>query len=135
MTRINVIPVCELSDQHLIAEYHELPRVLKQNINICNAPDCYVLGTGHVRWACKHWCYTYNRFIELCDEMRYRGFNVNFDAESLKNYTARLCNIPGEYTVQPADIELNRARIRDKYNKKPGFYKWTRRQKPDWLEN
>lgn len=29
MTRINVIPVSELSDQHLIAEYRELPRVLK----------------------------------------------------------------------------------------------------------
>ena len=32
MTRINVIPPAELSDQHLIAEYRELPRVLKQNI-------------------------------------------------------------------------------------------------------
>ena len=30
MTRINLIPVKELSDQHLIAEYREIPRVIKQ---------------------------------------------------------------------------------------------------------
>lgn len=31
MTRINVVPVEELSDAWLIAEYRELPRVLKGN--------------------------------------------------------------------------------------------------------
>ena len=133
MTRVNVIPVSELSDRHLIAEYHELPRVLKQNINICGAPNCYVLGAGHVRWACKYWKYTYNRFIELCNEMRYRGFNVNFDAETLKNYTTRFCDRSGEYTVTSDDIAANRTRIREKYNQNPGIYKWTRRQKPTWL--
>ena len=39
MTRINVVPVKELSDQHLIAEYRELPRVIKQRINIDDAPE------------------------------------------------------------------------------------------------
>lgn len=135
MTRVNVITPQELSDQHLIAEYHELPRVLKQDINICGAPDCYVLGAGHMRWACKYWKYTYNRFVALCNEMRYRGFNVNFAPKTLRNYTARFCNRSGEYTVTPMDIEINRARIREKYHKKPEFYKWTRRQKPDWLDN
>lgn len=39
MTRINLVPAKELSDQHLLAEYHELPRVIKQNIDIRNAPE------------------------------------------------------------------------------------------------
>ena len=34
MTRINQIPVEELSDQHLIREYNEIPRFIKQDINI-----------------------------------------------------------------------------------------------------
>ena len=131
MTRINVIPVSELSDQHLIAEYHELPRVIKQNIHICNAPDCYVLGTGHMRWARRHWQYVYKRFAELCGEMEYRGFHVNFPANELD--TTKCCGTNGEYIVQERDIELNRARIREKYNKKPNFYRWTKRSKPDWL--
>lgn len=27
MTRINVVPVTELTDKHLLAEYRELPRI------------------------------------------------------------------------------------------------------------
>ncbi|MBO4683504.1 MAG: hypothetical protein J5611_02930 [Alphaproteobacteria bacterium] len=133
MTRINVIPVHELSDQHLIAEYHELPRVIKQNINTCTAPDCYVLGTGHMRWACRHWQYVYRRFAELCTEMEYRGFRVNFPPTDLAKYLTKFCGTDGEYAVQEADIALNRARLKEKYNKKPSFYKWTKRPKPDWL--
>ena len=34
MTRINVIPVEELSDQHLMAEYRELPRAIKSHNGI-----------------------------------------------------------------------------------------------------
>lgn len=63
MTRINVIPVEELSDQHLIAEYRELPRVLKQNININDAPETYKLETGHVKWAKRHTKYVETRFF------------------------------------------------------------------------
>lgn len=134
MTRINVIPVYELSDQHLIAEYHELPRTLKQKINICDAPECYVLGAGHMKWACRHWEYTYNRFTEICNEMRYRGFAVNYDANKLKLYLIKFLNSDGKYSVSNADIVLNRTRIIEKYNRKPDFYRWTKRQKPDWLD-
>lgn len=49
MTRINVVPVEELSDAWLIAEYRELPRVLNGNFSIKDAPNRYKLGTGHVK--------------------------------------------------------------------------------------
>lgn len=133
MTRINVVPVCELSDQHLIAEYHELPRTLKQNINICDAPDGYVLGAGHMKWACRHWEYTYQRFIDLCNEMKYRGFNVNYDPNTLKLYLIKFLNANGKYRVSNSDLALNRERIREKYHTRPEFYRWTKRQKPEWL--
>lgn len=54
MTRINVVQTNELSDAWLIAEYIELPRVLKDNFSIKDAPNRYKLGTGHVKWARKH---------------------------------------------------------------------------------
>lgn len=133
MTRINVIPVCELSDQHLIAEYRELPRVIKQDINIDNAPTCYTLGTGHMRWARRHWQYTYERFVAICNEMQFRGFKTNFEPTSLLRYMDKCKNADSNYTVQNNDIILNRTRIRAKYNIKPNFYRWTRRNKPNWL--
>jgi hypothetical protein len=133
MTRVNVVPVCELSDQHLIAEYHELPRTLKQNINTHDAPDGYVLGTGHMKWACRHWEYTYKRFIDLCNEMKYRGFSVNYDPNTLKLYLIKFLDTDGKYCVSNSDLALNRERIREKYHTRPEFYRWTGRDKPKWL--
>ena len=134
MTRVNVIPVYELSDQHLIAEYRELPRTIKQDINVTNASNSYILGTGHMRWACNHQQYTFRRFIEICKEMHFRGFKTNFDPKTLLPYLEKCPDKYNEYTVSAKDIELNRARIRDKYNQQPNLYRWTRRKKPDWIE-
>lgn len=135
MTRVNVIPVEELSDQHLIAEYRELPRCIKQEIDISDAPDKYCLGKGHMKWARKHGAYTINRFDAICKEMDYRGFNRAFGSMEL------LCFVnewyPGHYTnYSPSenDIKLNRARIVEKYRMKPNWYRWTNRKKPRWLK-
>ena len=127
MTRINVIPVNELSDQHLIAEYHELPRVLKQDINTSDAPDKYCLGKGHMKWAKKHITYTIKRYMQLIGEMRWRYFEPTYDVVGFdtKDNT--------DYRPTAEDIELNRQRIREKYNMKPDWYRWTNRTKPSWL--
>lgn len=128
MTRINVIPVSELSDQHLIAEYHELPRVLKQDINIADAPDKYCLGKGHMKWARRHAFFVKDRYKALIDEMIYRGFKTMY------GIIEGWYNPATDYTVLPKDIELNRQRIREKYNMKPDWYRWTKRTKPQWLD-
>lgn len=86
-----------------------------------------------MRWARKHWRYVYKRFVELCAEMEYRGFHVNFPAEDLAKYLTKFGGTDGEYNVQESDVALNRARLKEKYNKKPTFYHWTKRPKPDWL--
>lgn len=127
MTRINVVPVSELSDQHLIAEYHELPRVLKQNINITDAPEQYCLGKGHMKWGKLHAGYCVYRYLLLRKEMAYRGFKVGYDMFNLKSLE------PRGYHIEQEDIELNRQRLREKYQMKPNWYRWTRRNKPDWL--
>lgn len=129
MTRINVIPVEELSDQHLIAEYRELPRVLKQNININinDAPNTYKLGTGHVKWAKKHSKYVEIRFTQLVKEMQHRGFQTNFTS------TNNIHNNNGDnYQITELDIQTNKQRIIEKLNKKPTFYRWTNREIPEW---
>ena len=57
MTRINVIPVDQLTDQHLVAEYREMlmvPASLKRSLGSKNGMDTkripkqYTLNTGHV---------------------------------------------------------------------------------------
>lgn len=131
MTRINVVPVQELSDQWLIAEYRELPRALKCNISIEDAPNNYVLGSGHVKWARKHAIFTNRRMKSIIQEMNYRGFRVNFSA-NFNSYIKD--NMRNDYRLNSNDIELNKNRLIEKYNKKPSFYKWTKREKLYYLK-
>lgn len=76
MTRINVIPVWELSDQHLLAEYRELPRVLKQNISTVGAKSYYHLGPGHMKWGRRHWNFCLEQVATpaKCDDNLCREF-------------------------------------------------------------
>ena len=137
MTRINVIPVEELADQHLIAEYRELPRCLKQNIDISNAPDIYCLGAGHMRWARKHAKFLLKRYGKLCKEMKYRGFKPGFSQSALIYMAVYWCGCASwlfnDYEPTNLDIVINRSRIVEKYRLKPNWYRWTNRKKPEWL--
>lgn len=131
MTRINVVPVQELADQWLLAEYRELPRVIKRDFDITDAPERYKLGKGHVKWAKKYAYWTMTRYFQICDEMNYRGFKVNNSGSELY----KIWNGKGEnYNVRLTDIITNVKRLKVKYREKPKFYKWTGRERPDWLD-
>lgn len=136
MTRINLVPVEELSDQHLIAEYRELPRVIKQDINIKDAPERFTLGKGHMKWAKKHSLFTLNRYMQLCDEMEYRGFKVRYDSDKLYRIWLREGSPETDnfYNVDGYDMLISRKRLVEKYKEKPKFYKWTKRDKPGYYD-
>lgn len=136
MTRINVIPVEELSDQHLLAEYRELPRVLKQDFDITDAKEYYHLGRGHMKWARRHWLFSWNRYRQLFTEMQYRGFFPKYNPESLSAYLVQISEKypEADYSLRPDDIQINRARIIERYNSNPKHYTWTNRKKPWWLK-
>lgn len=87
MTRINVIPVRLLSDEHLGAEYRELPRVFgevraaQDRGEIPSSipmPFHYKLGEGHVRFFYNKLDYLLRRYAEICRWRWYRGFQVNY---------------------------------------------------------
>ncbi len=141
MTRINLLPVAQLPDQHLMAEYRELPRIV--NAVICGrlsgtgAPQKYVLGTGHVKFFADKIDFLYSRYTKIWDELIYRGFTLNPEfspqkmEQKIKNST---CNISNNYKFSEADIMLSKNRIIEKIMQKPEFYKWTRRKTPIWIK-
>lgn len=134
MTRINLVPAKELSDQHLLAEYHELPRVIKQNIDIRNAPEKYCLGKGHVKWAKLFSASTVRRYYDLYNEMIYRGFHPKYHWQSLFDLWCDQGYTLNFYYPSNSDIELSRKRLVEKYNLKPSFYKWTKRNRPSYYK-
>ena len=78
MTRINVgIDPKTLCDQHLIAEYRELPRLWNFKSKT-KPPPFFKLGSGHVIWCAQYQGMLVDRFKSIVDEMFYRGFKVSF---------------------------------------------------------
>lgn len=140
MTRINLIDVIELSDQHLMAEYRELPRII--NAVICgklsakNAPEKYCLGAGHVKFFANKIVFLSQRYRQIWDELRYRGFNLNPEfspdkmSDKIKNSN---CAFMDNYEFCASEVLLSRARIIEKIYAKPAFYKWTGRTPPYYL--
>lgn len=132
MTRVNVVNPKELSDAWLVAEYRELPRAIKSNCDITNAPNKYKLSTGHVKWAKKHSLFLIKRFESLIREMNYRGFTTNYNSSSLSDYLTRHTNF--DYIPSENDIQINVSRLKERYLSKPNVHKWTKREKPRYLE-
>lgn len=122
MTRINCIPVDELTNKHLVAEYRELPRIyglvkkkISKNVKPfeIKKPSGYTLGTGHVLFFYDKLDWLTNRYNNLCDEMKHRGFTVNYS-----DTTDLLNGIPqewfGTFTVDEHALSINRQRIAER---------------------
>lgn len=115
MTRINCVPVKELCNKHLIAEYRELPRVFKL-ARKCSVPKHYTLGTGHVKFFYNKLLFLYKRSEDIYSECCYRNFKVRY-----KPWTFLQLDLPeclwNDWTPTLRDIKLNRKRIEDRKKK------------------
>ncbi len=123
MTRINCVPVQELSTKHLVAEYRELPRVFRLAEKAWSAgrkvhqPEDYVLGTGHVSFFYTRLGWCKKRFHELRNEMLQRGYKPNY-ADVPPCTIADSC-FWQDWQPGVLALETNRQRIADRQKKSP----------------
>jgi deoxyribonuclease (pyrimidine dimer) len=123
MTRINVVPPKELHDRHLVAEYHELPRIfglvrkaiakgMKPEDFRSNFPK-YTMGTGHVKFFYGRLKFIAERQIELISEMVNRKMRPQYES-----FTSLIAGIPKdwfeEWTPSEEDMEVNRKRLSER---------------------
>ena len=77
MTRVNIgVDPADLCDQHLLAEYRELPRVFSADPK--GAPALPCLGRGHVKWCATKPVTMAERFGLIVDELERRGFRPQY---------------------------------------------------------
>lgn len=125
MTRINTVEPVRLTDQHLLAEARELPRVfpLAQaaiDVGIVIGPERYTLGKGHVKFFYSRTDYLSRRQTAIIAECLDRGFNL----------THRVAPAPllgcgvSRWEPDAADIAVNLARLRDRLHARPGWYRY-----------
>ena len=119
MTRINCVPVGELSGPHLVAEYRELPRVFTLAEKAAqrkhfDQPDSYTLGKGHILFFYTRLAYLSQRHAELIEEMKKRNYKPSFTAIGREDFP----NIPEHFwgTWEPTAeaLALNRQRIKER---------------------
>jgi len=127
MTRINCVPVEELTDKHLGAEYRELPRLfgqIIQSIERGESPDDkrnpteYKLGTGHTRFFYNKLPWLVVRYAALVKECLKRGRQVNFPHVPS---SAIVCMFQHQerwkyWKTTPEALALNRQRIKERLN-------------------
>src|SRR5690606_37454777 len=117
MTRINCVPVQELSRQHLIAEYRELPRVFNlarraaERKTAAHPPQVYTLGKGHLLFFYTRLGYLARRHAELVQEMQRRGYKPAFTNSLQEAHADIPAHLWGDWTPTEEALRLNRQRI------------------------
>ena len=132
MTRINTVDPVELCDQHLWAEYRELPRIpiaiLKKKIRLDDVPEKYTVrteanpdgGKGHVRFFVDKLEWLYWRYMGLVSELRKRGYKARSQWPS-DIVDAKYADLWGSWKPDKEAIELNRKRIRERMPERPRY--------------
>ncbi len=126
MTRINVVPVGELCDQHLLAEQRELVRIPNEltsgrlKYEYDDRPDEYTTGEGHLKFFTNRLRYLFIRYQQLTDECERRGLHVEFSWPDnfIQRTTSRYWN---DYAPTRSALHSNRARLRERMPVKPKF--------------
>lgn len=134
MTRINLVPPEELTDQHLFAEFREIKMVPKSLARSLQArglagvvkmvPAAFTLNAGHVSFFYDKGAYLAHRYETLRIELQRRGVQFNraaqFDPDGVFELHPSL-NQHWRPTEQA--LELIRARIANRIALKPTWYR------------
>lgn len=132
MTRINIIPPCELYDQHLVAEYREifmipgsLKRTLISKVGYVSSkvPSSFTLNTGHVYFFYNKGLYLEKRYQELRVEMKARGMTPDPDRIFPRDvFPAELYN---DWIPTRDEQNIVRRRIAVRVAQRPNWYRKT----------
>ena len=124
MTRINCVPVEELTGPHLVAEYRELPRVFALAQKAAargkfTQPEAYTLGKGPVLFFYTRLTYLARRHASLIAEMKRRGYKPTFTGVRQENFPDIPAHFWGDWQPTDEALRLNRQRIQERNSQKP----------------
>lgn len=128
MTRINVIEPKFLLDQHLMAEYRELPMVggsLRRSLKakkFPNIPRNYTLNNGHVTFFYNKRSFLEDRYQKLISELLSRNYEISPETRKDNFEVFSLPDKP--FFPSLNDVRINLERILSRYSDKPHFYRY-----------
>lgn len=133
MTRINLVPPEELTDQHLMAEYREMPMVsaaLRRSLRtrtkasiLRGIPRDFTLNKGHVTFFYDKLKYLSDRYDLVRAELLRRGYKL--DPNRGLNADGFPPEFYRDYKPTEAALKIIRTRIAEKIAMKPDWYRHT----------
>jgi len=130
MTRINTVHPSDLTNEWLIAEWRELPRIVNelekhpQRFNINKIPDQYTLNTGHVMFFRDKLLYLARRHRLIRKELRKRGTTFNSKIKvNLYYLTPHLKSVAcNDWTPSQADHGILIERLQERFDLRKKAY-------------
>lgn len=135
MTRINLVQVTDLADQHLFAEWREIKMIVPAAIRSLRATapfniyerisPVYTLNAGHVTFFYNKLIFLKDRFDKLTDELHQRSFDItpfDFENEDYEFVWDRMHQIKWQPTKK--DIQVNIDRIAERLKERPSWYRY-----------
>lgn len=126
MTRINLEKPNELTDQYLLAEYKELPRIfwivkkkIQENKEI-TPWNQFTLWTGHVIFFYDKLLFLEKRFKNISLECKKRWFNIKYSDYDISDFPSKFKK---NYKPKLVDLKISRERLKIKIDEKKWFYK------------
>jgi len=135
MTRINLVTVENLADQHLFAEWREIkmvPAALRRSLRtksiqtiLESIPGRYTLNTGHVTFFYNKMKFLTERYKLLTEELVRREYNINGDPD----FRYFLGDLPVEFSQSDwlpdkKEVDINIERISARISEKPEWYRY-----------
>ena len=135
MTRINLVPVEDLADQHLMSEWREIkmvPAALRRSLKtrksgdiLAGVPKRYTLNKGHVTFFFNKMKFLTERYKLLTEELVVREYNINADAD----FRIFCGDLPNEFNhvewqSDKNEVAVNVERILLRISDKPHWYKY-----------
>lgn len=133
MTRVNVVPVSELCDQHLHGEWHEITRIPNgmlqgKYLDKKRIPARYTVrtnanpngGVGHMYFFTDKLAFLEKRYKEILQEAEKRGMSLS---DFWPDVTILGADRYNEYVPDAEALALNRKRIAEMMPMSPRYYK------------
>lgn len=130
MTRINTVAVQDLTNEWLLAEWRELPRIVNELEKYPNrykpkdTPPEFKLNDGHVKFFRDKLLFLAKRHRELCRECRKRGIKINRKLRVRLHYLRNdlkmfCCN---DWTPTKRDHEILIERLQERFDERKEAY-------------
>lgn len=156
MTRINLVHVEDLADQHLFAEWREIKMIpakvkklwaasisgahstgtrvsttIFEEKYMSTIPEKYTMSTGHVRFFYDKMLFLSDRYKLLTEELHKREFKIaEHDARALFFDGMSFHTRTREWSPSPSEVLISIDRISTRLKERPSWYKYYGEVKP-----